>query len=46
MFDLIRYFKERKKVWLIPIIGILLLIGFLLVFSAGTAVSPFIYAIF
>jgi hypothetical protein len=46
MFDLIRYFKERKKVWLIPLIGILLLIGFLVVVSGGTAVSPFIYAIF
>jgi hypothetical protein len=46
MFDLIRYFKERKKVWLIPLIGILLLIGFLVIFSGGTAVSPFIYAIF
>jgi hypothetical protein len=46
MLELIKYFRERKKVWLMPIIGILLLIGFLVVFSAGSAVTPFIYAIF
>jgi hypothetical protein len=36
----------RKKWWLIPIVIILLLLGALIVFSEGSALAPFIYAIF
>ncbi len=38
--------KERKKFWLLPIILILLLLGFLLFFTQGTVVAPFTYALF
>ena len=44
--DLWMYIKERKKVWLIPIISILLLFGVLIVLTSGTAIAPFIYTIF
>ena len=37
---------ERKKYWLLPIIIVLALFGFLIVLSQGSAVSPFIYTIF
>lgn len=40
------FMKYRKKFWLGPIIIILLLLGFLIVFSEGSAVAPFIYALF
>jgi len=50
MFDLlkeiIRYFKERKKIWLIPVMIVLGIFGGLIVLTAGTAIAPFIYTIF
>ena len=44
--DLWLFMKERKKFWLAPIIVVLLLIGILLVFGGGSALSPFIYTLF
>lgn len=44
--DLWLFMKERKKFWLLPVIIILLLLGLLIVFGAGSAIAPFIYTIF
>lgn len=44
--DLWMFMRERKKFWLAPIIIILLMVGFLVVFSSGSAVAPFIYTLF
>jgi hypothetical protein len=44
--DLWGFMKARKKFWLAPIIIMLLLLGFLIVFSQGSAVAPFIYTLF
>jgi len=44
--DLWLYIKERKKIWLIPIILTLLLFGGVIVLTTGTAIAPFIYTIF
>ena len=38
--------KERKKLWLLPIIVALSLVGSLLVLAQGSAVAPFIYTVF
>ncbi len=40
------FLKVRKKWWLIPIVVVLLLLGVLLVLTEGSALAPFIYAIF
>lgn len=40
------FIKMRKKYWLIPIIFFLLLIGSVIVFTEGSAIAPFIYALF
>ena len=40
------FLKVRKKYWLLPILIVLALFGSLIVLSQGTAVAPFIYAIF
>ena len=40
------FLNERKKYWLLPIIIVLALYGFLIVLSQGSAVAPFIYTIF
>tara|TARA_B100001245_G_C22463568_1_gene237712 strand:- start:25 stop:174 length:150 start_codon:yes stop_codon:yes gene_type:complete len=40
------FLKVRKKYWLLPIILVLFLFGGLIILSQGSAVAPFIYAIF
>lgn len=40
------FLKVQKKWWLFPIIILLLLLGALIVFTEGSAVAPFIYALF
>jgi uncharacterized membrane protein YqgA involved in biofilm formation len=44
--ELWAFMRERKKLWLAPIIGILVLVGGLLFLAQGTALAPFIYSIF
>ena len=44
--DLWGFLNERKKWWLAPIIGVLILVGILVVFGSTSAVAPFIYTIF
>ena len=44
--DLWGFLKVRKKFWLLPIILVLLLFGALIVLTSGTAIAPFIYAVF
>jgi hypothetical protein len=40
------FMKERKKWWIAPIVISLLLLGALIVLTEGSAVAPFIYALF
>jgi len=44
--DLWGFLKIRKKFWLLPIILFMLLFGVLIVLTGGSAIAPFIYAIF
>ncbi len=44
--DLWGFLKVRKKFWLLPIILFMLLFGALIVLTSGSAIAPFIYAIF
>ncbi len=50
MFDVIRqlfrFMRVYKKFWMAPIIFGILMLGGLLVLTQGSAVAPFIYAIF
>ena len=40
------FLRERKKWWLLPIVLFLVLIGGLIILTQGSALAPFIYAIF
>ena len=40
------FLKMRKRYWLLPIVIMLFLLGTLIVFTEGSAVAPFIYALF
>jgi hypothetical protein len=44
--ELWQFMKVRKKWWLAPIIVLLLILGGLIVLTQGSALAPFIYAIF
>ena len=46
MRELFEFLWSKKKFWLIPVIVVLLLIGFLIVFAGSSALSPFIYTLF
>lgn len=49
-FEIVREFwdflKVRKKWWLMPIIIMMVLLGALITFTQGSALAPFIYALF
>ena len=40
------YMKERKKLWLIPLIILFAIAGIMLIVGQSSALSPFIYAFF
>ena len=40
------FMRVRKKFWLGPIMLVLVLLGMLIVFTEGSALAPFIYALF
>ena len=44
--ELFIFLNSRKKLWLAPIIILLLILGGLLVLAQGSVVAPFIYTLF
>lgn len=44
--ELWQFLNVRKKWWLAPILIFLLLLGGLIIITQGSALAPFIYAIF
>lgn len=44
--DLWGYLKVRKKLWLLPIVLVLLLLGAIASLSQNPATAPFIYTLF
>jgi hypothetical protein len=38
--------RTRRKLWMLPILLVLLLIGGIVVLAQGSALAPFIYTIF
>lgn len=44
--ELWQFLRVRKKLWLLPIVVLMVLFGGLVVLTQGTAVAPFIYTLF
>jgi hypothetical protein len=44
--ELFEFIRENKKWYLMPIIILLIIFGTLIVLAEGSAIAPFIYAIF
>ena len=50
MFDLLKdlwgFARERKKYWLVPLIGTLLILSLMIAIAEFSTVAPFIYTLF
>lgn len=44
--ELFSFLRVNKKLWLAPIIIVMVLLGVLLVFVQGSVMAPFIYTLF
>lgn len=44
--ELLQFFWERRLWWLIPMLFLLLVFGFLIIFAQNSAIAPFIYTLF
>ncbi len=44
--ELFLFLKARKKLWLTPIILVMVIIGGLLILAQGSVMAPFIYTLF
>ena len=44
--EFLLFLRQEKKWWLLPLIVILLVLGLLLVFSAGSPLAPLLYPLF
>jgi hypothetical protein len=40
------FMRERKKIWMAPIMIVMILLGALVVLAQGSSVAPFIYTLF
>ena len=44
--ELLEFLIARKKLWLAPIIFVLVVLGGLIILAQGSVVAPFIYTLF
>jgi hypothetical protein len=44
--ELWQFMRERKKLWLMPLVLLLLVFGGLVFLAKGSVIAPFIYTLF
>lgn len=44
--ELFAFLRSRKKLWMLPIIIVMVLLGGLLILAQGSVIAPFIYTLF
>jgi hypothetical protein len=44
--ELWAFLKVRKKLWLLPLIIVMVMLGGLLILAQGSVLAPFIYTLF
>lgn len=44
--ELWAFLRVRKKLWLAPLIALMVVIGGLLILAQGSVIAPFIYTLF
>ena len=46
IIELLTFLKSQKKLWLAPLIAILIMLGGLLIIAQGNVIAPFVYTLF
>jgi len=46
LVELWTFLRVRKKLWLLPIVIVMVTLGGLLILAHGSAIAPFIYTLF
>ena len=46
LIEILKFLNARKKLWLAPIVIVMVIIGGLLILAQGSVVAPFIYTLF
>jgi uncharacterized protein DUF5989 len=46
LMELWMFMRSRKKLWLVPVIVMMLVLGGLLILAQSSAIAPFIYTLF
>jgi Family of unknown function (DUF5989) len=46
LMELWMFLRSRKKMWLIPVVVTMLILGGLLILAQSSAIAPFIYTLF
>jgi hypothetical protein len=44
--DYFQFLREQKKWWLLPVVTLLIVFSAVIVLAQGSALAPFIYALF
>jgi uncharacterized membrane protein YjdF len=44
--EFLEFLRDRRKIWLIPVVLVLILIGFLMVAAQSSVLAPLIYTLF
>jgi hypothetical protein len=44
--EMFLFLRSRKKLWLSPLIIVMIILGGLLIIAQGSVIAPFIYTIF
>ena len=44
--ELLNFFMNNKRWWLVPMITVLLIFGILMILAQSSAIAPFIYTLF
>ena len=44
--ELFVFLKQNKKLWLLPLILVMVLLGGLLILAQGSVIAPFVYTLF
>jgi hypothetical protein len=44
--ELIRFAREYRKYWIVPVVLLMLMVGGLVVVAQSSALGPFLYALF
>lgn len=44
--ELLSFLRMRKKLWLVPLLAVMIVIAGLLILAQGSVMAPFIYTLF